>query len=138
SSVVAGKGGLVFAADGLRNQIYRLDGGKLKLMVQNPQLTSVRGLALDEQGKKLYFADHALGLFGIDLAGGRGFDLQYDAKELVLGGIDGLYWYEHALVAIEGGMSTPRIMRFSLDSDGRKIVRAVPLDAANPAFQLLT
>lgn len=138
SSIVAGKGGLVFAADGLRNQIYRLDGGNLKLMMQNPQLTSVRGLALDEDGRKLYFADYALGLFGIDLAGGKGFDLEYDSKELTLGGIDGLYWYKHALVAIEGGMSPPRIMRLSLDSGGNRITRAAPIDAANPEFKALT
>lgn len=138
SSLAAGRGGLVFAADGLRNRIYRLDGRELKLTVQNPQLTSIRGLALDGDGKKLYFADYALGLFGVDLAAGKGFDLQYDPATLVLGGIDGLYWYQHALVVIENGMSPHRVMRLSLDSDGRKITRATPIDAGNPEFKLPT
>lgn len=138
SSIAAGKGGLVFAADGLRNQIYRLDGGKLKLTVQNPQLTSVRGLALDGAGKNLYFADYTLGVFGIDLAAGKGFDLQYDADHLVLQGVDGLYWYKHGLVTIESGMSPKRVMRLSLASDGRKISGASPVDAAHPEFKLPT
>lgn len=138
SSIAAARGGLVVAADGLRNLIYRLDGGALKVMVENPQLTSVRGLALDGEGRKLYFADHLLGVFGVDLAAGKGFDLDYDHNKLVLGGVDGVYWYQHALVVIENGMSPHRVMRLSLDDAGRKITRAVPLDAANPEFKLPT
>lgn len=134
SSIVAGKGGRVFAADGLRNQIYRIDGKELKVLVSNPQLTSVRGLALDDSGKKLYFSDYALGVFGVDLAAGKGFDLAYDAATLFLGGVDGLYWYDNALVIVQNGAAPVRVMRLSLDSDGRKITRVAPIDAANAAF----
>jgi sugar lactone lactonase YvrE len=138
SSIAVGKNGLVFAADGLRNIIYRLDGGALKPMVENPRLTSLRGLAVSDDGKTLYFADYALGIFGVDLAAGKGFDLQYDPARLALGGIDGLYWYDGALVAIENGMSPHRVIRLRLSADGRKVTRAMPLDAANPAFGLPT
>lgn len=138
SSIAAGPDGQVYAADGLRNQIYRLDGGALKVLLQNPRLTSVRGLALDVEGKRLYFADYSLGLFGIDLAAGKAFDVVYDADRLVLGGIDGLYWYQHGLVAIENGMHPQRVMRLSLSDDGHKISRSAPLDASQPAFKLPT
>jgi sugar lactone lactonase YvrE len=137
SSITAGKG-RVFAADGVRNIVYKLDGGALKPMVQNPHLTSVRGLALSGDGNTLYFADYAMGILGVDLAGGKGFDLTYDPAKLVLGGIDGLYWYDGTLVAIENGMSPRRVMRLTLGGDGRSVVRAMPLDAANPAFKLPT
>jgi len=138
SSIAAGKGGLLFAADGVRNQIYRLDRGELKLMIENPKLTSVRGLALSGDGKTLYFADYSLGVFGVDLAAGTGFDFGYDTGRLVLPGIDGLYWYDNTLVVIQNGMTPHRIMRLTLSDDGRKIVKAMPLDAANPAFALPT
>ena len=138
SSIAVGKNGLVFAADGLRNIIYKLDGGALKPMVENPRLTSLRGMAVSDDGKKLYFADYALGIFGVDLAAGSGFDLQYDPNKLALGGIDGLYWYDGALVAIENGMSPHRVLRVMLSADGKKVARAMPLDAANPAFKLPT
>jgi sugar lactone lactonase YvrE len=138
SSIAVGRGGLVFAADGLRNVIYRLDGGALKPMVANPKLTSLRGLCVSDDGKALYFADYALGIFGVDLAAGQGFDLAYDPARLALGGIDGLYCYDHTLVAIENGMSPQRVMRLALDDGGRKILKAVPLDVANPAFALPT
>ncbi len=138
SSVAVGKNGEVFAADGVRNLIYRVDGGALKVMVENPKLTSIRGLTVSGDGKRLYFADYALGVFGVDLAAGKAFDLDYSPDALVLGGIDGLYWYDDALVVIENGMSPKRIMRLTLDKDGRKVQKAMPLDVANAAFGLPT
>jgi sugar lactone lactonase YvrE len=138
SSIAVGKGGLVFAADGLRNVIYRLDGATLKPMVANPRLTSIRGLAVSGDGKTLYFADYMQGILGIDLAGGSGFDLRYDPAKLVLGGIDGLYWYDGTLVAIDNGMSPHRVMRLRLSPDGRSIVSTMALDAAKPELTLPT
>jgi sugar lactone lactonase YvrE len=138
SSIAVGKGGLVFAADGLRNVIYRLDGGQLKPMVENPKLTSLRGMAVSGDGKTLYFADYAMGVFGVDLAAGKAFDLEHNPAALTLGGIDGLYWYDGALVAIENGMTPRRVIRLSLGENGRGIVKATPLDVANPAFGLPT
>jgi sugar lactone lactonase YvrE len=138
SSIAVGKNGLVFAADGLRNIIYRLDGGALKPMVENPRLTSLRGMAISDDGKTLYFADYALGLFGVDLAAGKGFDLQYDPAKLALGGIDGVYWYDGTLTLIQNGMSPHRVIRLTLSADGQRVTRAMPLDAANPAFGLPT
>ncbi|WP_331652212.1 hypothetical protein [Dokdonella sp.] len=137
-SSLAARKGLVFAADGLHNVIYRLDGGALKPMVANPKLTSVRGLALSDDGKTLYFADYALGIFGVDLAAGKPFDLKYDPAKLALGGIDGLSWYDHRLVAIQSGMSPRRVMRIALADDMKTVTAAMPLDAANPAFELPT
>jgi len=138
STIAVGRNGEVFAADGVRNLIYRLDGGALKLMVENPKLTSLRGLAVSGDGKTLYFADYALGLFGVDLSAGKAFDVDYSPETLVLGGIDGIYWYDGALVVIENGMSPKRIMRLKLDKDGRKVVTAMPLDVENAAFGLPT
>lgn len=138
STIAVGKNGQVFAADGVRNIIYRVDDGALKVMVENPKLTSIRGLAVSGDGKRLYFADYALGLFGVDLAAGKGFDLDYQPDRLVLGGIDGLYWYDGALVAIENGMMPKRIVRLRLDKDGRSIEHVMPLDAGNAAFALPT
>jgi len=138
SSIAIGKNGEVFAADGVRNIIYRLDGGALKPMVENPKLTSVRGLAVSGDGKTLYFSDYQMGIFGVDLSAGKAFDLDYSPDALVLGGIDGIYWYDGTLIAIENGMSPKRVMRLTLDKTGRKIEKAMPLDVANAAFGLPT
>ena len=138
SSIAAGRDGLVFAADGIRNQIYRVDHGKLKLMVENPRLTSVRGLALSGDDKILYFADYSLGLFGVDLSAGKGFDVHFNPQLLSLAGIDGLYWYDHTLAIIQNGIVPRRVMRLSLSADGRTVTKVMPLDVANPALALPT
>lgn len=138
SSIAVGPGGEVFAADGVRNVIYRVDGGTLKPFVQNPRLSSLRGMAVSGDGRFLYVADYTLGIFGVDLAAGRAFDVQYDPAKLQLGGIDGLAWYGNHLVVVQSGMSPRRIMRLSLGADGRRVVDSMPLDAGNPAFKLPT
>ncbi|MDR2012932.1 MAG: hypothetical protein LBQ20_07810 [Rhodanobacter sp.] len=138
TSIAVGKGGQVFAADALLNKIYRLDGGALKLMVENPAFTSLRGLTVSGDGKMLYFADYTMGVFGVDLTVGKPFDLIYEPDKLTLGGVDGLYWYDNNLVVIQSGMSPIRIMRLTLDTSGHRVMRGVALDAANPAFVLPT
>lgn len=138
SSITVGKGGQVFAADGLNNQIFTIEGDKLKLVVANPKLTSLRGMAVSDDGNMLYFADYGLGLFGADLKSGTGFAVAHDPTTLVLGGIEGLYWYDGSLIAIENGMSPQRVIRLSLSADGKGVTSMVPLDVANPAFDLPT
>lgn len=130
--------GDVYAADGLHNTIYRLDGKTLKPIVRNPKLTSLRGMTVSGDGKFLYFADFALGLFGVDLSTGKGFDVRFDLNKLVLPGIESLYWYDGTLIAIEPGMAPPRVIRLHMSADGRKIERFMALDAANPAFSFPT
>ena len=138
TSITVGKDGQMFVADGRRNTIYRIEGSELKVVAADPNLKSLRGLAVSDDGKLLYFADYMLGLFGIHLATGKGFAVEYNPGSLVLGGIDGLYWYNGTLVVIENGMRPQRVMRLSLSAEGNKISRVMPLDVANPAFKLPT
>lgn len=134
SSVAAdGKGG-VYVADGVNQQIFRLDGGALQLMLGNPALSGIRGMTVTPDGKTMYFSDTALGIFGVDLTKRAPFNLAFNAQKLVLGGIDGLYWYSGALIAVQGGMEPQRVLRLKLSDDGRTVVGALPLDAAQPAF----
>ena len=138
SSITIDAQGRVYVADGVVQQIYKLDGENLKLLAGNPVLTGIRGLAVSADGRTLYFADTAMGLFGIDLAQNKPFNVAYAVDKLTLGGIDGLYWFDGTLVAIQNGISPARVMRLRLGSDGRSIVQAQPLDAAQPAFSMPT
>ncbi len=137
SSITVGGNGQVYAADGVNQQIYHLDGGTLKLLTENSALTGIRGLAVSGDGKILYLADVSLGIFGMDLTTSAPFDLAHNMDKLSLGGIDGLYWYDGTLVAIQNDMSPQRVMRLRLSADGRSIANAMPLDVAQPAFTSL-
>ncbi len=138
SSLAVSKNGQVFAADGINSNIYRLDGKSLKPLFQHRDLTSLRGMTVSGDGKSLYVADYLRGIFGIDLGTSKPFDVKYDPNQMVLPGIDGLYWYDNTLVAIEPGMSPIRIIRLHLSKDGRSIERFMPLDAGSPSFPLPT
>jgi sugar lactone lactonase YvrE len=138
TSLTVGKDGRVYAADAARQQIFRIDHDQLSMLVENPKLTSIRGLAVSDDGRTLYLADYSLGIFGIDLAKMAPFSLARNPEKLVLGGIDGLYYYDGCLVIVENGMVPQRVMRLKLTDDGRGVVAAMPLDVAQPAFKTPT
>jgi X-X-X-Leu-X-X-Gly heptad repeat protein len=137
SSLAVGKDGGVYAADGTRREIYKLDGNALKLLISNPRLDAITALALSDDGKTLYIADLVMGIFGFDLTKSTAFELAYNPTKLVLGGINGLHWYDGNLVAIEGGMVPRRVMRLKLSADGLSIAGVMPLDVSQPAFDNL-
>lgn len=133
-SLVVSKDGQLYAADGRRKRIYKLDGGALKPIITNPKLTNISALALSDDGRTLYLADYALGVFGYDLTKAEAFEPRHDAGKLVLGGIVGMHWYDGTLAVIQDGMQPKRAMRLQLAKDGRSITGAMPLDVAQSAF----
>lgn len=137
SSLALAPDGTLFAADGVNNAIYMVRDDQLKRVFHAPSLTSLRGLAVSDDGRRLYFADHELGVIGYDLAAGKPIDLAIP-RTLALGGIDGLLWWNGGLVAIQGGMKPARVMRLVLSPNGDMISRAFPLYAAQPDMPLPT
>jgi sugar lactone lactonase YvrE len=135
TSLAVSKDGRVYAADGARRQIFKLDGDALKLIFDDPKLTSIHGITVSDDGKTLYMADYALGLFGIDLTNGKPFAVAHNPERLVVGGTDGLTYYDGNLIIVENGMTPQRVMRLQLTPDGRGIASAMPLDVAQPAFE---
>ena len=134
TTVTVAKDGNVYAADGARRMVFKLEGGALKPILTNSHLTGITGLALSDDGKTLYIADYAMGIFGYDLSKGSAFNLNYDPSKLVLGGIDSMYWYDGNLVVVEGAMVPRRVMRIKLSPDGHSVGSVMPLDVAQPAF----
>lgn len=137
ATVTANPAGQPFVADHTTAQVYTLVGDQLKLIVQNPKLTSIRALAASADNKTLYFADHELGLFGLDLASGRAFDIA-SAPSVTLFGIESLAWFDGTLVATQTGIEPRRSVRFELTDDHKLVKRAQVLDAAKPEFTALT
>lgn len=138
SSVVVSRKGQVFATDGVKNLLYRLDGKNLKPLIDGSRLTSLRGVTVSDDGKLLYYADFTHGIAGLDLTTGKGFGMAFDPSMLVLSGIEGLYWYDGTLIAVEPGMSPKRVVRLHLAPDGKGISKVMPLDAAKPEFEFPT
>jgi hypothetical protein len=131
------KDGRVYAADPARREVFKLDGEKLVSVTANPKLTAISGLTVSDDGRNLYFADPALGLFGVDLSTNTPFGVGHSPDSLVVGGVASLSWYDGCLIMVQDAMSPQRVMRLKLDKDGRNVTAAMPLDAAKPEFTLL-
>jgi len=131
SSLALGASGEIYAADGVNNAVYMVRDGQFKRMFHAPRLSSIRGMTVSGDGKRLYFADHELGVMGVELSTGKPFDLLVP-KNLALGGIEGMHWWQDSLVLVQNDMNPERVMRLQLDGTGRSVANVLPL-AANVA-----
>lgn len=134
NDIAVSDNGTVYVSDGAHRIVYKLEGNALKPVVQNAKLSAISAITVSGNGRMLYIADFALGIFGFDLAKGQAFEPVYNTESLVLGGIVGMHFYDDTLVIIEDGMVPKRVMRLSLTPDGRTIKAAMPLDVANQDF----
>ena len=137
TGVALSPNGDVYVAEADARAVYKLRDEKLELALANAKLTSIRGMTVSGDGSRLYMVDYEQGIIGIDLSKGQPFGLTSKVP-LTLFGIEGLYWYDGQLVAIQNGTVPKRVMRFRLSEDGRTIVKVQPLDANKPELELPT
>jgi pentatricopeptide repeat protein len=139
SLAVTGEG-TVFAADMQAPVIYRLEAGAeaLSPYFGHPGFTSLRGMALNEDGSLLYVADYALGIFVIDASGGQQAWQLAVPETFNAGGIDGLFWWDNHLVVIQNAITPQRVVRLQLGDDGLGVTAVAPLAAAREEFDMPT
>ena len=140
-SLVLASDGTVFAADTQSPVIYRLESGaeEMRPYFGHQNFTSLRGLALSGDDRRLYVADYELGIFVIDATGGEQQAWKLHVPEtLNEGGIDGLFWWDGHLVAIQNGVSPQRIVRLQLGTEGLGVKAVAPIAAARPEFDTPT
>jgi len=127
-----GPRGDVFVTDSRAPVVYRLRLGADTLeRLTHPLFHSLQGVAVTPDGAALYVADYSHGLLRVDLATGTAQRLE-DAPGTTSLGLDGIVFYRGAIVGVQNGVSPPRIARFTLSADGRRIVRAEVLDRNLP------
>jgi tetratricopeptide (TPR) repeat protein len=122
------KNGEVLTTDSLTNAVYRFNPfthAFSPLSLHRP-LFYPNGIALSADGRALYIADE-LGVITLDLSAGLSRDVD-PGPHNTLAGIDGLYWHNGSLVAVQNGIGSPRIVAFRLSSDGLRVTRATVLE----------
>jgi WD40 repeat protein len=131
SSMVVAKSGELYAADVASVSVLQIRDKQLTEMFSTQTLSSIRGLALSPDHKKLYFSDYDLGLFYADLELNQVRALQLKGQNL--GGIDGIYhWGGKYLLAIQNATLPSRIVRVELSADGGALTSVRPLEAGKP------
>jgi hypothetical protein len=126
--LVVGPLGDVLVTDSNDPVLYRLRPGADTLeRITSPYFRSLQGLAPMPNGRILYLADYSHGLLRLDLATNDVSRVD-DAPGSTSLGCDGLAWYNGSIVAVQNGVEPARVMRFVLDTSGRRIASAEVLD----------
>jgi hypothetical protein len=130
--VIVAPNGDVFTTDSTSPALYRLpaNGVALEVMAAGEPFVSLQGLALSADGKRIFVADYAKGLFAFDLESRRLRLLDAPRTAGILG-IDGLYRAGDALLGVQNGSAPPRLLRIAVD--GERITSVEVVDAGHPS-----
>jgi hypothetical protein len=125
--LVLDKNGLPYMTNSLSPEIYRANADSLWQWKEFPELINLQGLAMDEEGG-LFFSDYILGIF--HYSNGEVDRLSHDPL-ISTKGIDGLYYRNGNLIALQNGVFPMRVSQFTLDKNLRKINKVSYLDKNN-------
>lgn len=127
--------GSVYISDSRYNAIYRIteDDDVLEPFIMPEYFASLQGIVFNAAEDALFAADYALGLFKIDMLT-KNVELLDPAEDLTTLGIDGLYYYEGDLIAIQNGVNPARVIRIELNPDEDVITSYEVLERANEHF----
>jgi hypothetical protein len=110
------KDGTAYASDSLTPRLFKLAPGDetLEVFVEDPRFANLQGIALDEPNHRIFIADYLAGLFVVDTYTAEVTKIENNV-DAHLGGIDGLYYYQGALIGIQNGTTPIRIVRITLN-----------------------
>lgn len=133
--VAVAEDGTIYISDSLSPKLFYIPPGNtgIETLIANDNFPSPQGLTLSEDGASLYLADYAMGLFHIDLAT-KTVSRLAPCDTLSPYGIDGLYFHNGDLIAIQNGLRPNRITRIKLNETGKAITGSDILLAAHADF----
>ena len=125
--------GNVYATDSVSPNIYRIDAAKdvIEPFITSDLFASLQGITRGGKGGEIFVADYAKGIFQIDLTSKAITQLKPDVNVTVLG-IDGLYFHQGMLIAIQNGITPNRVAAFTLEGD--RVTAATVLEANHADF----
>lgn len=139
NDLVVNSQGDVFITDSLFSGVYVITQKKNNLELffkKKEQFSKPNGIAISEDEKYLYVS-HAEGISIINSGTGAYSGLSHP-ENLSITQIDGLYFYQNSLLAIQGNYRPARVIRLYLDNSLKRIERAEIIEAGNPIFMLPT
>ncbi len=136
NDLVVRKNGEVILTDSVDNQVFRFDPAAhtfARLPVHRP-LSAPNGIALADDDLRLFVADD-FGVVRVDLDSGESNDVNPGPSN-TLAGIDGLYWRNGSLIAVQNDIGSPRIAAFRLSKDASRVTQTTVLENRT-AFTML-
>jgi hypothetical protein len=130
--------GDVFITDDLFGAVYKIskERDELELFLKPSLFTYPNGITLSQDEKFLYIA-HKEGISVVNLNTKSYYPLPHPSN-ISLCEIDGLYFYQNSLIAIQGSYRPPRVVRFFLNESLLQVDSVKIIESGNPLFMLPT
>ena len=127
------KTGTVYTTDSRSPWIYRLEAGATAVtpFLTDTLFRSLQGLTLSDDEKTLYVADYRRGLLAVDLATKQVSCLSC-GQAVDVSGMDGLYYYQNSLIAIQNRRKPYKVIRLHLSTTTPGITEIEPLEVNHP------
>ncbi len=131
--------GEVFVTDTRAGTVYWLSraASQLELLRADLRVVNANGIALSDDGRKLYVSAFPDGVTVIDVATRTPRPIGHP-ETLCLGSIDGLSFFKGSLIAIQNGVVADRVARFPLSADQNSITGVQILERRHPQWDGIT
>lgn len=128
--------GDVYVTDSAGGAVYRLRDGAMDRLTPAGGMGYPNGIAVDGQGRHVFVAQGA-GLRRIEVASGE-VSRVASPRDFSPIGVDGLYWKDGGLIAVQNVGTPGRVLRLRLSAAGDRIEAVEPLHARDPVFDIPT
>lgn len=138
NDLAIGPDGDIYATDSLGGAVFRLrpDASRFERVTEAGKMAYPNGIALTPDGKSIYVAQ-GVALRRIDTAT-KEVSTVVHPPSLALLSLDGLYWHEGSLIAVQNGAGRGRVLRLDLSDDGRTIANFAVVEGSHPEFDIPT
>ena len=130
--------GDVFVTDTATGEIFTVRHAKdeLEIFIPAGRFESPNGIAISNDGRKLFISDLPFGVYVVDLKTKQSERLPQSVG-ISPSGSDGLYFYDNSLIGIINIVSerNGRVARFYLDGAAKAVTHAAVLDCNHPLYQ---
>src|SRR5947209_11594224 len=122
-------------SDGANGGIYRtsLPAGVIERIDDGKQFLSPQTPALDSDGHRMYIPDYTRGIAIFDLNTKKLTWLDPQSR-YALNGIDGLYFLDGSLIALQNGTEPERVVRWTLNASHDRIVSEQIIERSTPTL----
>lgn len=125
----------IYLVETFHNSVIKLNT-KTKVfqpLFSSEKFNNLKNIVLSENGSHLYFNDIELGLYGMDMATNKFFQLG-SYKTLNATGVSDLIYDDGKLFLVQSGTTPQRVMRIELNEAKNQIRKSIPIEASHPRF----
>ena len=116
--------GTLYISDGVANKLYWItEENKLEEFYDlSEKVYNLQGLTFNENENAIYVSDYIDGIYKLDLATKQLTQLEVQTDEVLIKGIDGLYYKDGHLIGLHNGTKPNRVVKYKLSKDESAII----------------